>query len=130
MCNVQSLDRLPEVLIEAALFDRLENHVEIMPERLSHVSCLLRQELGRAKVRAKIPGGVITINSEVVFSYGHSSQVHKVKVVLPEKADVQSGLIPVTSLIGVALIGLSAGDTMSWRDKDGLERNLTVRKVD
>lgn len=129
MSNLQALDLLPEIVIDAALFDRLEHHVDAMPKRLSHVSSLLRQELERASVTSEIPNGVVAIDSEVEFRYGHSSQPHRVKVVLPENADVQSGLIPVTSLLGVALIGLSEGAVMFWRDKDGSARNLTVHKV-
>ena len=121
---------LPEVVIEAHVFDWLADIVDAMPSRLSHVSSLLRQELDRAKIIQEPAEGVVTLNTSVRFSYEGAEDCKWVRLVFPEAADVDAGLIPVTSLLGVALIGLSEGAVMPWVDRDGAHRSLIVHAIE
>lgn len=92
---------------------------------------LLAREISRAKLvpANKLPFASVRLNSQVAFLDNDDLEIESVQVVLPEAA---TGLdrTSVTSLLGAALIGLQAGDTMSWQEPDGAERIVTVTRVD
>lgn len=92
---------------------------------------LLAREISRAKLvpANKLPLASVRLNSRVAFLDNDDLEIESVQVVLPEAA---AGLdrTSVTSLLGAALIGLRAGDTMSWQEPDGAERIVTVTRVD
>ena len=50
-------------------------------------------------------------------------------LVFPDEADLASGKVSVMTPVGVALIGLSVGQSIEWRTPGGA-RSLTVLKVD
>ena len=47
----------------------------------------------------------------------------------PERADAAAQRISILTPVGAALIGLSEGQTMQWRTRDGNMKSLTVLKV-
>ena len=53
-----------------------------------------------------------------------------VQLVYPEHADIAAGRISVFTPIGVGLLGLKAGQTILWPDREGRERLLTVLRVE
>jgi len=72
---------------------------------------------------------VVTMNSCVEFYYSLTSQIRKVQLVYPTEADVEKGKISVMTPIGVALIGLSKGQSIEWRTVTGMERSLLVLEI-
>jgi len=52
-----------------------------------------------------------------------------VRLVWPEHADISRGRVSVLTPVGVALLGLSAGDRFRWTTRAGEERALTVLEV-
>lgn len=52
-----------------------------------------------------------------------------VTLVFPAEEDIAAGKVSVITPIGIALIGLSAGDTMDWRTRDGRVQRLTVTRL-
>lgn len=120
---------LPQAVFRESDYDRISDLAEIMPDRLFHVALLLRQELARGSVKENPPPDTVQMHSTVRFRMRDSSNWEQVKLVYPHEADVEHGLIPVTSLLGAALIGLQTGATMRWRTKDGMLQTLTVGSV-
>ena len=53
-----------------------------------------------------------------------------VTLVFPGEADIAEGRISVLTPIGIALIGLAAGQSMDWTARDGRIHRLTVDSVD
>jgi regulator of nucleoside diphosphate kinase len=110
-------------------------------ERLSHfadaggafrqAADILAREIDRAQVidDADMRPGLVKMGSRVTFRDDISGQDRTVTLVYPEDADVADGRISVLTPVGAALIGLSVGQSMSWRTPAGGWRSLTVLKV-
>lgn len=95
------------------------------------VSESLLAELDRARVvpQSKIPPGTVRMGSSVVFRTNGAGE-RRVVLVLPGEADIDAGRISVMTPIGAALIGLSSGQSIQWRARDGREQELTIVEVD
>ena len=52
-----------------------------------------------------------------------------VTLVFPAEADIAEGRVSVLTPIGIALIGLAAGQSMDWTARDGRVHRLTVESV-
>jgi regulator of nucleoside diphosphate kinase len=53
----------------------------------------------------------------------------QVRLVYPNAADIDAGRVSVLTPIGAALIGLSAGQAISFETPSGEQRSLTVLDV-
>lgn len=100
-------------------------------KRLPQVSELLTEEISRATIHkaARMPRDVVTMMSEVDFVDEGSGKVRSVQLVYPTDADIASGRISILTPIGAGLIGMRAGQSILWPDRDGQERQLTIRAV-
>ena len=92
---------------------------------------ILLTELDRAKVvnDAKLPDGVVRMGSRVTFET-NSGQEQTVTLAYPVDANIEEGRISVMTPIGVALIGLKAGQSITWHDRADKRHKLTVLKVE
>lgn len=92
---------------------------------------LLLDELERAQVRPddRVPADVVGMNSTVEFVDEAHGQSRTVQLVYPAEADIAEGRISVLTPIGAGLIGLSAGQSILWPDRDGNKRALKVLRV-
>jgi len=89
----------------------------------------LMQELDRAKVLAdaELPDDVVRMGALVRFRTGRDER--RVVLVYPAEADIGSGKISVLTPVGTALIGLRAGQSITFRTRDGRPQMLTVVSV-
>jgi len=88
---------------------------------------LLQQELARAALDAsgrRTP--TVGLDRWVHYTDGRSSRTRRVKIVAPDQADIDQGLISPLSHVGAGLLGLSQGQSIAWTDPAGGERRLTV----
>ena len=90
----------------------------------------LEGELARANIVEpdEIPAGLVTMNSTVQFIDETTNEEHSVTLVYPgpnNPPDAVSILAPV----GIALLGLSVGQSISWQVPDGRELRLRVLNV-
>jgi len=94
--------------------------------RMPAVSALLLREAERARLHsaATIPADVVTMGSAVEFLDDSSDGPRTVTLVYPGDADISEGRISILTPVGAALIGLRAGQSILWPD-----RNLTVLEV-
>ena len=99
--------------------------------RLPQVSALLIEEIDRAKIYAadKIPADVVTMGATVEFVDEHSGADRTVQLVLPGEADIAAGRVSILTPVGAGLIGMREGQTITWPDRDGQERQLRIVKV-
>ncbi len=87
-------------------------------------------ELDRAKIvddHALRPD-IVRMGSSLRYSTG-DGESRDVTLVYPGEADIAAGKISVLTPIGVALIGLSAGQSIDWKARDGRVHRLTVETV-
>jgi len=122
---------LPAITVDAAHLDRLIRLGEAALDRHPEVADALLRELDRAKVidSAAFPPGVANIGSWVAYRERESGQERVVQLVYPDEADISRGRISVLTPIGVALLGLSPGQTMRWETRNGDARDLEVTAV-
>ena len=88
---------------------------------------LLQQELSRATIHGsgrRIPA--VGLNRWVHYLDDRSSQTRRVKIVMPEEADIDQGLISPLSHVGAGLLGLAQGQSIMWPDPTGRLRKLTA----
>jgi regulator of nucleoside diphosphate kinase len=119
----------PPVRVTQADYDRLADLAEALH---SEGGALLRRELERARIvrderRAAAP--FVRLGSHVEYRDLLSGRTRRVELTLPAAADIDAGRLAVTSPVGAALIGLSAGDAFSWTGADGRPHALIVEWV-
>jgi regulator of nucleoside diphosphate kinase len=81
-----------------------------------------------------IPAGavapdVVTMNSTVMYDDGSDGPVATITLVYPEQADAALGRVSVLSPLGLALIGMRAGEQTTFGTPRDGERVVRVRKV-
>lgn len=99
-------------------------------ERMPDLADRLLEELERAKVVAdtKVPESVVRMGSSITYVTNEGRE-QTVTLVYPADADIESGRVSVMTPIGTALIGLKAGQSITWRDRADKRHKLTVVSV-
>lgn len=90
----------------------------------------LHYELDRARIvpAAKLPHDVVRMGSSVTYRPDTGAE-RTVTLVYPAHADISSGRVSILTPVGTALIGLRAGQSITWMSRDGHMRMLTVLSV-
>ncbi|QZP09415.1 nucleoside diphosphate kinase regulator [Caenibius sp. WL] len=130
MTRARAVKRPPIHMIEDEA-DAITSLAMSVEDRLPQVAELLLDEIGRAKTytKAKIPVDVVTMNATVEFVDEASGADRTVEIVYPRDADISAGKISILTPIGAGLIGLRAGQSILWPDRDGKERWLRIISV-
>ncbi|WP_119308233.1 nucleoside diphosphate kinase regulator [Cohaesibacter haloalkalitolerans] len=121
----------PRITLTQTDHKRLTLLAEENADRMASVTDALFVELDRARVvpDRKIAENTIRMGSGVCFS-SDLEETRQISLVFPGQADIDKGRISILTPIGVALIGLSAGQSMDWITRDGRTQHLTVEAVD
>jgi regulator of nucleoside diphosphate kinase len=111
--------------------DRLWDLATAARQGAPDVAGLLLGEVERAEVVPEnaVPKGAVSMQAYVQFRDDETGELRTVQIVYPRDADIARARISVLTPIGVALIGLSEGQSMLWRTRDGRLRSLTIIKV-
>lgn len=132
MINREGISRAsharPAVILTAEDHKRLSALAYAARKRVPELADDLAEEIGRARVLAagKHLKHVVRMNGEVEFRDDTTGRVHNVSLVYPEEADISQRKISVLTPVGTALIGLRAGDAITWETPTGETRQLTV----
>jgi regulator of nucleoside diphosphate kinase len=111
--------------------DRLRALVEQHSEGRDAVAAeRLGAELDRAVVVDRLPPGIVAPGSRVRFEDERTHAVREAVLVYPAGADAAAGRISVLAPIGAALLGLAAGDSISWPLPDGREARIRILAVE
>ena len=121
----------PPVVLDAAHYSRLSQLAITGEARGSEVATTLSEEIARADIMPsnEMPANVVNIGSFVTFRYNDTGWSEKIQLVLPEEANMSERRVSIFTPIGVALIGLTEGQEMSWNTRYGETRSLTVLSV-
>ena len=100
-------------------------------ERFPAVAEELLSEMAQADVvtAEAVPSNVVQMGSVVAFE-ADGGETRRVQLVFPGKADIGAGRVSILTPIGAALIGLSQGQSIAWKTRDGRTRRLTVVAVE
>lgn len=129
--SLPKLRRRPPIHMIDSEADALTHLAVGIEKRMPQVSALLIEEISRATIHkaSRIPRDVITMTSEVDFVDEANGAKRTVRLVYPQDADIAAGRISILTPIGAGLIGLRAGQSIRWPDRDGRERILSVVAV-
>jgi regulator of nucleoside diphosphate kinase len=132
MLQHSSADLLPNITVgetEEHLLTMLATGARLA-ERSQDVASILLSEMERAKVvpDTDMPTDVVRMNSRVEFELDDGKR-QVVELVYPKDANIDEKRISVLTPIGAALIGLSSGQTMMMRGRDGRPHKLRVISV-
>jgi regulator of nucleoside diphosphate kinase len=122
----------PQITITIADYDRLSSLARAAMNTKADVASCLMDELNRANLLApgcQPPDDIVCMGCEVEFRDETTGKVQKVTLVYPGEADIGQGKISVLTPIGTALIGLAAGQSITWETRTGVVRRLTVLQV-
>lgn len=130
MATESRRQRKPAITITRTDHDRLSRLAESVPEANATVADQLFQELDRARIVAddRIAADVVRMGSILRFT-SDVGEDRMVTLVFPGEADIAAGRISILTPIGVALIGLSAGQSIDWTARDGRTHRLKVESV-
>lgn len=121
----------PPIIIRRTDADRLSSLAEQMERSSPMAAHLLLDEIERAEIRedGAVPDDVVGMYSLVEFTDEGHDKPRVVQLVYPAQADIGAGRISVLTPMGAGLVGLSAGQTILWPDREGHERPIQVLKV-
>ena len=123
-------DLAPAITLGRADHAKLNSLAMAGIERMPDLADRLLEELERAKIVAdeKLPEGVVRMGSSITYVTSEGKE-QTVTLVYPADADIEAGRVSVMTPIGTALIGLKAGQSITWRDRADKRHKLTVVSV-
>ncbi|MCK1626769.1 nucleoside diphosphate kinase regulator [Bradyrhizobium sp. 160] len=125
-----SVEIKPPITLTANDFERLSLLVRVVENKTPDAASVLADELARAHVLADgRPKQTVCMGSEVQFRDDATGSVQVMTLVYPGDADISLRRISVLTPVGAALIGLSAGNSITWETRTGELRQLTVLRV-
>lgn len=131
MSSTPRVLRRPKIIISQTEADQLSQLAERFELSAPVVATLLQDEIARAEILpdAKVPANVIGMGSTIEFVDEAHGTARTITLVYPKDADIEAGRVSVMTPIGAGLIGLRAGQSIQWPDRDGNERPLRVLNV-
>jgi regulator of nucleoside diphosphate kinase len=123
--------RKPAISITRPDYERLSRLAQSYAVRNPDVADELLAELDRARVveDGRIASETVRMGSTLRFTSDLGEDM-RVTLVFPGQADIAEGKISILTPIGVALIGLSAGQSIDWTARDGSIHRLKVKSVE
>ncbi len=116
----------PPVVISQSDHDRLTRLVLAFAEIAPEVSDYLSRELDRAKTVAATGPEIVRMGSWVRYLDEVTAREQEVQLVFPPEADISARKISIMTPIGVTIIGLAVGKSITFYTPDGKARNLTI----
>lgn len=120
----------PRIIVNRTDHARLVRMANGLIDRNPDLADELLVELERAAIRAEsaIPDDCVQIGRTVEFRLDDGAP-RRMTLVYPGEADIGAGRISVLTPVGVAMLGLTAGQTMEMTSNDRRPHRLTVEAV-
>jgi len=120
----------PPIIVRNTDYARLIALAQASMERESVVGDELMAELERASVMGDESAMRQTIQMGSTATYTtENGEARTVILVYPGEANIEENRVSILTPIGVALLGLSKGQTINWVTRDGHVRVLSVTDV-
>jgi regulator of nucleoside diphosphate kinase len=122
---------VPPIQLVESEADMISDLAWAARDRFPDVCQLLLEEVGRASLcsPADLPRDVVAMGSDVTYRDTRDGAARRVRLVYPSHADVTLGRISILTPIGAALIGMRAGASILWPDRDGRLRDIIIDDV-
>lgn len=119
----------PHITLTANDYESLSMLARAAETRMPDVAVVLTEELDPAHVLEEVCSeNSVCMGSKVEFRDDTAGTIQTLALVYPGDADIAHGRSVLTP-VGAALIGLSAGDSITWETRTGEVRRLTVLKI-
>ena len=94
-------------------------------------AAMLMDELVRAQLHepGALPDQTVVMNASIDFVDEGNGKQRTVQLVYPNEADIAEGRVSILTPVGAGLIGMSAGCSILWPDRDGHNRILRIVSV-
>lgn len=107
------------------------NKLRPLAGHASPVGDYLANELERARIVDATTDvrAIVHLGTVVKFSDSAKGETHRLRLVMPNEADIDAGRISILTPVGAALLGLAAGQSITYTLPKGGERTLHVLEV-
>ena len=124
-------DARPRIHLIAAECDALSALALTARHKHPRTSAMLLAELDRADVcePGELPAQTVAMNSRLEFVDEGTGACRTVQLVYPRDADIAAGRVSILTPVGAGLIGMTAGSSIRWPDRDGHDRMLRIVSV-
>jgi len=131
MTPARKSTRKPAIVMTRSDHGSLTRLAESFANQNADLADELFAELDRARVvaDADLRPDVVRIGSTLRFT-SDTGDDRTVTLVFPGEADIAEGKISILTPIGIALIGLSAGQAIDWTGRNGHVHRLSVESVE
>lgn len=94
-------------------------------------AAMLMDELVRAELHepGALPDQTVVMNARIDFIDEGTGTQRTVQLVYPNDADIAEGRVSILTPVGAGLIGMSAGCSILWPDREGHQRLLRIVSV-
>ncbi|ELH4236643.1 nucleoside diphosphate kinase regulator [Vibrio fluvialis] len=117
------------IVVSTLDMDRISALLEQMP-KLSPELEKLEDELDRATIKEpqEMPDNVVSMNSTVRFKFMGKEEIIQKNLVYPNEVKSNDD-ISIFAPVGSALLGLAAGQTLTWPMPGGVEKTIEILEV-
>ncbi|ELI5718064.1 nucleoside diphosphate kinase regulator [Vibrio fluvialis] len=117
------------IVVSTLDMDRISALLEQMP-KLSPELEKLEEELDRATIKEpqEMPDNVVSMNSTVRFKFMGKEEIIQKNLVYPNEVKSNDD-ISIFAPVGSALLGLAAGQTLTWPMPGGAEKTIEILEV-
>ncbi|WP_336972386.1 nucleoside diphosphate kinase regulator [Sphingobium aromaticiconvertens] len=131
MSKPQTAAKRPPLHLIESEADTLSDLAWGARDRFPNICIMLLDEIGRAKLckPSNLPDDVVAMSSRVDYIDEGSGTRRSITLVYPNHADAVLGRVSILTPVGAGLIGVKAGHSILWPDRDGRQRQLTVVSV-
>ncbi|MCZ4290227.1 nucleoside diphosphate kinase regulator [Hoeflea alexandrii] len=122
--------RKPRITISEGDYNRLSNLAVAWEQNNPFIAACLMNEIDRARIVSdrSMRAAFVRMGSTVTYVVD-GNPGRTVTLVYPADADIEDGRISITTPVGTALIGLKAGQSISFLTGNGRAHDLTVIEV-
>jgi regulator of nucleoside diphosphate kinase len=122
---------VPAITVSALDYDRLMSLIDSVANQNLPSAEALERELDRADIveSAKMPADIVTMNSTAIVS-DSSGNKRRLTLVYPKDANFDEGKISILAPVGVAILGLSVGQSIHWQLPNGETSKLKVIAIE
>jgi len=131
MANFSTDNARPQIHLLASESDLVADLALRLEHQQPAVAAMLLGEIDRAELYEPetLPEDAVRLGSDVDFVDENTSQLRKIRLVLPALANIAEGRISILTPMGAALYGLRTGDSIDWPDLDGKSRKIRIVRV-
>ncbi|ELG2044304.1 nucleoside diphosphate kinase regulator [Vibrio fluvialis] len=117
------------IVVSTLDMDRISALLDQMP-KLSPELEKLEDELDRATIKEpqEMPDNVVSMNSTVRFKFMGKEEIIQKNLVYPNEVKSNDD-ISIFAPVGSALLGLAAGQTLTWPMPGGAEKTIEILEV-